>query len=190
MNKNYIEGKTFDKIDFSVNALPVANYECCTFRNCNFSEADLSNSIFSACDFSLCNLSMAKLFQTGFREVKFKECKLAGLHFETCNHFLFSVSFETCLLSFSSFYKLNLKKTIFKNSTLHEVDFAEVDLTESAFFNCDLMNTIFDNTLLEKVDFRTSFNYSINPTFNRIKKAKFSLNGILGLLQQYDIEIE
>jgi hypothetical protein len=43
---------------------------------------------------------------------------------------------------------------------------------------------------LEKADFRTSYNYSINPEVNRIKKAKFSTAGIAGLLCKYDIEIE
>jgi hypothetical protein len=37
---------------------------------------------------------------------------------------------------------------------------------------------------------RTSFNYSINPELNRIKKAKFSMPAVVGLLDKYDIEIE
>jgi hypothetical protein len=48
----------------------------------------------------------------------------------------------------------------------------------------------FEQTTLEKSDFRTSYNYSINPELNRIKKAKFSLNAIAGLLTKYDIVIE
>jgi len=70
------------------------------------------------------------------------------------------------------------------------VDFTECDLTGSIFENCDLTNATFDNTIIEKVDFRTAFNYSINPELNRIKKAKFSIQGISGLLSKYDIDIE
>ena len=55
---------------------------------------------------------------------------------------------------------------------------------------CDLTDTKFENTVIEKADFRTSFNYSIDPYLNRIKKAKFSLTNITGLLDKYDIEIE
>jgi len=44
--------------------------------------------------------------------------------------------------------------------------------------------------LLEKVNFLTSYNYSIDPENNRLKKAKFSMNGLAGLLGKYDIEIE
>jgi hypothetical protein len=48
----------------------------------------------------------------------------------------------------------------------------------------------FERTVLEKVDFRTSYNYSIDPELNRIKNAKFSIVGIIGLLDKYDIEVE
>ena len=64
------------------------------------------------------------------------------------------------------------------------------DLTGCVFNNCDLTKATFENTIIEKADFRTSFNYSINPEINRIKKAKFSLSGIAGLLDKYDIEID
>ena len=73
---------------------------------------------------------------------------------------------------------------------MHEVDFSETDLSESVFAQCDLSRSIFSNTNLEKVDFRTSFNYSFDPSINRIKKAKFSSEGVIGLLSKYDIVIE
>ena len=63
-------------------------------------------------------------------------------------------------------------------------------MTSSAFENCDMKRAAFENTIIEKVDFRTSYNYSIDPESNRIKKAKFSLTGIVGLLDKYDIEID
>jgi fluoroquinolone resistance protein len=113
-----------------------------------------------------------------------------GLHFDHCNQFITGLSFYNCIINISSFYKLKLKKTIFNNSALTEADFTETDLTGSVFSNCDLGKTIFENTILEKADLRTSYNYSINPEVNRIKKAKFSTTGIAGLLHKYDIEIE
>ena len=83
-----------------------------------------------------------------------------------------------------------MKKTIFTSCKLEEVDFTEADLSSSVFDNCDLSKTIFENTILQKVDFRTAYNYSINPEKNNIKKAKFSLPEVMGLLNNYDIEIE
>jgi len=83
-----------------------------------------------------------------------------------------------------------IKKTVFKNSQLEEVDFTDCDLASSHFENCNLAQARFENTILEKADFRTSYNYSIDPEINRIKRAKFSLNHVTGLLHKYDIEID
>jgi uncharacterized protein YjbI with pentapeptide repeats len=69
------------------------------------------------------------------------------------------------------------------------VDFTDCDLTGSIFDNCDLTMATFENTIIEKADFRTSFNYSIDLNINRVKKAKFSLLGLAGLLDKYDIDI-
>jgi hypothetical protein len=43
---------------------------------------------------------------------------------------------------------------------------------------------------LDAVDFRTAYNFKIDPEFNPMKKAKFSTQGIVGLLDKYDIKIE
>jgi fluoroquinolone resistance protein len=58
------------------------------------------------------------------------------------------------------------------------------------FEGCNMTAAIFDQTTLEKADLRTSYNYSIDPETNRIKKAKFSITGVAGLLDKYDIVIE
>ena len=58
------------------------------------------------------------------------------------------------------------------------------------FDECDFLHAHFEKTILEKADLRTSLHYSIHPALNRIKKAKFSLSAISGLLDQYDIEID
>ncbi len=189
LDKTYVSEQSFDHIDFTQNPLPMGEYEICTFVNCNFFSADLSNIEFSECVFQTCNLSSANLTQTALRDVRFKDCKLVGLHFENCNDFLFAVSFDHCTLKLASFYKLSLKKTHFKHCSLQEVDFTQADVSGSVFDDCDLLQAVFDNTVVEKVDFRTAFNYSLDPERNRIKKAKFSREGIVGLLDKYDIEI-
>lgn len=190
METIYLEDKTFDKTDFTQNLLAKGDYENCTFVNCDFSNADLTDIRFSECEFFGCNMSLAKLTKTAFRDIKFKDCKMLGLHFENCNQFGLSFCFDNCNLNHSSFYQTKLKKTILKNSQIHEADFTECDLTCSVFDKCDLTRATFENTIIEKADFRTSFNYSINPESNRIKKARFSLSGIVGLLEKYDIEID
>lgn len=190
MSHIWVEEKIFELVNFATDTLPKGNYENCRFINCNFSDVDLSETVFSECEFTGCNLSMAKLHQTALRDIKFNDCKLIGLHFKDCNELIVALCFNNCNLNLSTFYTLKLKKTIFNNSNLTEVDFTDCDLTGSVFTNCNLTGTVFENTILEKADLRTSYNYSINPELNRIKKAKFSVAGIAGLLNKYDIVID
>jgi fluoroquinolone resistance protein len=184
------EDEGFKGIDYSVDTLPKGEYERCSFVNCSFADVDLYNITFLECEFENCNFSMAKLNNTGLKSVTFENCKLVGVQFDRCNPFLLAMRFDNCQLNLSSFYKLKLKNTHFNNCMLHEADFTETDLTGSNFENCDLLNAIFDHTILEKTDFRSSFNYSIDPETNLIKKAKFSREGVSGLLDKYQIEIE
>lgn len=83
-----------------------------------------------------------------------------------------------------------MKKTNFSNCTLRETDFTEADLTGAVFDRCDLAGSVFDHTLLEKADLRTAINFTIDPDRNRIAKARFSLEGLPGLLNRFDIIIE
>ena len=190
MNKLYIEDAEYQGIDYTKIHLEVGEYSTCTFLNCTFSNTDLSNFDFEECVFRDCDFSLAKINNTSFREVKFVSCKLLGLHFDDCRKFLFAVSFEGCQLNLSSFFKVNLKNTLFVNCSLKEVDFTEANLTSSLLDNCDLLGATFDHTVLEKSDFRSSHNYSINPEINRLKSAKFSLLGVVGLLDKYHIVVE
>jgi uncharacterized protein YjbI with pentapeptide repeats len=162
----------------------------CKFTSCDLSNTDLSEIKFIDCEFISCNISLVKLSKTVFRDVQFVNCKMLGLLFYNCSEFGLSFGFENCNLDHSSFYKTKIKKTFFKNSQLQEVDFTDCDLANSSFENCNLGKARFENTILEKVDFRTSYNYSINPEINRLKKAKFSLAQVTGLLDKYDIEID
>lgn len=188
--QDYFVEETFDKLKFTIKPLAKGEYELCTFKNCDFSNADLSEIKFVDCDFNECNLSLARLTLTAFRDARFLNCKMLGLQFDTCNEFGFAVYFENCNLNNSNFYKTKLKATVFKNVVLQEVDFTESDLAAAVFEDCDLLGATFENTNLEKADFRTSFNFAIDPELNRIKKAKFSQNGLAGLLGRYDIDIE
>ena len=185
-----IENQLFKRIDYTAANFQRNEYEDCKFVNCNFHEVDLLNVVFRECTFDGCDFSLASLKNTTLNDIKFINCKLLGVQFEECNPFLFSLDFENCLLKLAVFYKLKLKKTGFKNCNLQETDFSEADLTAAMFDNCDMQRAIFNRTNLEKADFSSSFNYSIDPENNRIKKARFSRMGVIGLLDKYGIEIE
>lgn len=186
MNQAYISDQTFERTE----NLTKSEYENCVFKSCSFEDNSLSGFKFIDCTFISCNLSLSKLNQTVFQDVLFKDCKMLGLRFDSCSDFGLSFSFENCQLNHSSFYKLNLKNTLFIDTQLQEIDFSEVDLSNAVFKNCNLLLSVFDRTTLDKADFRSAVNYSIDPEKNRIKKAKFSLQGVAGLLNKYDIIIE
>jgi uncharacterized protein YjbI with pentapeptide repeats len=145
---------------------------------------------FVDCVFNDCNFSLTKFKGTGVKEVQFNRCKVVGVDFSACSDFLFSVNFDACQLDYSQFQGRKMKKTKFNVCSLKEVDFSEADLTESIFANSDLTRTTFQRTQLHKADFRTAINFSIHPEPNFMKKAKFSLDGLPGLLEKFDLVIE
>lgn len=169
--------------------LEIGEYENCSFTSCDFAEANFVKFKFVSCTFQECNVSMAKLVGTSLNDVQFVDCKMLGLRFEDCNPFGLAFSFDNCQLNHSSFFQLRMTKTNFINCQLIEVDFTESDLTASSFQSCDLSGSIFDRTNLEKADLCTSHGFVIDPENNRLKKAKFSVGGLSGLLTKYDLQL-
>ncbi len=182
-----IESEVYKNIDYVDTPLPVAEYDNCTFINCNFAEGDLSKISFLECKFEHCNLSNATLKQTAFKEVEFVHCKMIGADFSNCNDFLLEMNFNSCQLNLTSFYLLSLKGTRFVHCSLREADFTEANFNESVFEHCDLQSAVFDRTKLEHADLSTSHNYAIDPDNNQVQKARFSLEGLPGLLHKHRI---
>jgi fluoroquinolone resistance protein len=190
MNTKLFEFHDFDKIDFTSDPPQKAEYDHCNFLNCNFYESDISDIIFNSCLFENCDFSLVRCMNAVFNDVRFIRCKLLGLHLDNCNPLLLSVYFENCFIRISSFYNLKLKKTKFIGCNLQEADFTGTDLSGALFDNCDLQGALFDNTNLERADLYSSYQYSIDPEKNRLRKARFSRQGIAGLLTKYDLDIE
>jgi uncharacterized protein YjbI with pentapeptide repeats len=190
MDLELIEEKTFKGIDFTRETFEIAQYELCTFVNCNFHRGSFSEARFEDCVFEACDLSLLSLSGTYLQEVLFKDCKLVGLHFDTCNPFLFKVSFEHCDLQAAVFQGMDLKNTTFLTSDLSEADFTEALLTTSQFSGSNLLNTIFHDCDLCKVDFSTASNLLIDPERNQLEGACFSPSNIEGLLSKYKIRLK
>jgi uncharacterized protein YjbI with pentapeptide repeats len=70
-----------------------------------------------------------------------------------------------------------------------EVDFTQSDLSGADFQGSDLSGVVFSQTNLEKADFRQSQGFRIDPELNRLKGARFDLDGLPGLLDKYGIKI-
>jgi uncharacterized protein YjbI with pentapeptide repeats len=182
--------ETIEKATYTGTGLSGEEFEACVFRSCDFSEADLAEALLTECRLIDCNLTMTKVGQAGLRNVEFVNCKVVGVDFSACLPFLFAVSFEKCNLEYSHFIKCRMKKTLFKECVLREVDFTEADLTDASFPGCDLSNTVFSRTNLTRADFRTARNYALDLDDNMVKRAKFALSGVAGLLRKYELALE
>lgn len=184
------EDKTFENIDYSGKHLLNREFLNCIFNSCDFTKTDFSNNDFMDCTFKNCNFSLTVFQDAGLKNSMFFDSKIIGVDFSKCNQFLFSVGFQNCHLDYSSFYQTKLKKTRFEGCSIKEADFGEADLSLAIFSNCDLMGSSFFRTNLEKTDFLTAINYAFDPEQNKIKKARFSMEGLVGLLAKYDILVE
>ncbi|TRX37576.1 pentapeptide repeat-containing protein [Flavobacterium restrictum] len=182
--------KTFEKVVYSDKKINNREFEDCVFKNCDFSNSDFSYNTFMDCEFIACNLSMMQLHETSLKSVVFKNCKVLGIQFHTCTDFLFTVHFEESILDYSSFANKKMPKTKFNSCSLREVSFVGTNLTNAVFDNCNLDGAVFNDTQLKEANFITAYNYKIDPEYNPMKKAKFSIQGIVGLLDKYDIKIE
>jgi uncharacterized protein YjbI with pentapeptide repeats len=184
------EDETFTKITAEAITGSKRTFENCKFINCDFSYADFGGIVFMECWFEGCNLSLIKLSDTGLQNIMFKDCKLSGADISKSRDFLFEVSFNNCILDNAIFYKKKNKGAKFTDCSMVETDFTEADLTNVEFINCNLNRAFFNRTTLKNADFRTSYNYIIDPDINILKKARFSVHGLPGLLAKYDIRVE
>lgn len=165
-------------------------FEDCDFKECDFTDAALENSSFANCRFSQCNFSNTRVIQTNLVDCHFIHCKMVGINFDLCEKYFYKLHIEDSSLDYASFYNLKLRSSKFKNCTFRESDFTLTDASSVDFEQCDFTGAHFENTNLEKANLHTSRNYLIDPDTNKIKKARFSLPQVLGLLYKYDIVIE
>lgn len=179
----------FDTPEALPQPLSSQTFERCTFRKLNLSKQSLNSATFVNCTFIGCNLSAAEIKNTTFNDVHFQECSVSHLDFGKCNPFGFHVDFQNCQLDYSIFLNRNLKKTTFSDCTLREAHFLTCDLTGSIFKSCNLELAKFAGCTLSQVNFATSFNLRLDPDDNTLKKTKFSLYNLPGLLAKYDIII-
>ena len=180
---------TFEKEDYSGKLIRGKEFQSCTFKKCNFSNSQFLNNKFLDCTFQDCNLSMTKFAGSTLSNAVFAHCKVLGIIFSECEDFLFTVEFKHCIVDYSSFFGKKMPRTKFVQSSLKEVNFTQTNLSGAIFDGSDLSSAIFNDTDLTAANLITAFNYSIDPEFNRIKRASFSADGLAGLLAKYDIKI-
>jgi len=173
----------------NLTALKPGIYRDCLFIQCDFSCQTFANYEFVDCEFKECNLSNLKTDNASFKTVLFSGCKLIGFDFSGINSFLLKLNFEDCNLNLSSFYELNLSKTLFTRCEIQEVDFTECNLTEAVFEDSSLSLSIFNRTNLSHSDLTSARDFEIDPRKNNIKKARFTRENIAGLVLGFGIII-
>lgn len=62
-------------------------------------------------------------------------------------------------------------------------------MEKAVFDHCDLDQAVFVNCQLRQANFSTAWNISLDPERNKVKGAKFSVEGALALLGKYGLEI-
>lgn len=185
-----IEDQKFTKVLPGEIAGQKRTFENCSFISSDLSYADFSGVVFIECRFEACNLTLVQLSDTGLQNVHFKDCKLSGTDFSKSRDFLFEVNFDGCILDNAVFFKKKNKGARFTGCSMVETDFTEADLTDVKFDNCNMQGAFFSRTILKNADLRTSYNFTIDPDNNILKKARFSVHGLPGLLAKYDIRID
>ncbi|MCF0201235.1 MAG: pentapeptide repeat-containing protein [Bacteroidales bacterium] len=183
------EDKTYQDIDFRVVELEEEYYRC-TFQHCDFSELQMGKTNFEECRFVGCNFSLSKMSGTSWNRVVFERCKMTGTNFSAANKFTFNASFKECVMQYASFQGLNLEGTPFEKCHIIETDFSQCKLKKARFVSCDLTRTVFLRSDLEGADFTMAYNFVIHPNDNKMKGARFALQGLPGLLAHYGIVVE
>ncbi len=182
--------ENFKQINYNKESFRNTVYEACTFENCNFAKVNFIDLAFEECEFINCDFTGAFLNETAFREVSFVGCKMIGLNFEGVNPFRLKMDFEESILDYAIFHGMKLIGVNMINCSLKECDFTRANFQKAIFTGSNLTNALFEQTNLIEADFRSSENYSINPGSNQVKGARFSKDGLMGLLREFKIKVE
>lgn len=186
---DYFLEQTYSDVIYDKEEVNFKEFEGCTFNRCDFSRCTFLAVTFIDCVFNDCIFNGSKINYVALRTVTFNECQMKDVNFAMTDKLIFDITFNRCQLDFSKFYTLKIKRTVFTDCSLIAVDFMAADLTEVVFDRCDLYRSEFAKAIANKADFRTSFNYTIDPEKTKLKKARFSLDGVKGLLAKHQITV-
>jgi fluoroquinolone resistance protein len=184
----------FKKVAQKNDLISLKEFGACTFIKCAFNETVFQNCSFHDCVFKGCDLSLVRLKGCSFTNTRFEDSQLIGVNWTetawaTSKVALTPVNFLGCIINYSTFMGLNLKKVILSKCTARDVSFEEANLTQANCKFTDFMNSRFMRTNLTEADFTGATNYSIAPGLNTLKKARFSLPEAMSLLYNLDIQL-
>ncbi len=164
-------------------------FEECEFKNCTFIETNFVKCKFLNCQFADCVLSAVKPLNSRFAGVAFRRSKTIGFDWPKAMK-VEKLEFENCQINYSNFRLVKIAKIKILDCEAKEVDFIETDMSGGDFRNTDFERSVFFKTNLTGADFRGARNYKIDARNNVVKKARFSVPEVLGLLSGLEIFID
>lgn len=176
-------------ISFNEEVIADKEFYKCSFKNNNLSRTTFQNCRFEDCEFENCDLSLTKLNGSEFINIKFNNAKLIGINWTDAKN-LNRIEFHQCKLNHSTFFGMNLRQIIIKDCEAIDVDFTDAILNKANCRMTDFKGSKFSNTDLSYANFFAAKNYDIDPTYNKIMKATFSIPEVLTLLQGFDIVVK
>ena len=185
--------QTFEKVHLMPGEIITAEFTDCKFVGCEFESVAFIGCKFSNCIFRECNLNMVRVLESSFPGTRFEQSRLAGIDWTRGSWSRLTLNqpdgFFGCVISHSTFIRLECSGIQIKDCVAHDVDFREADLSRANFEGTDLSKSLFDNTNLSRADLSDAKNYQIDPVKNTLKAAKFSLPEAMALLYSMDIEM-
>lgn len=185
-DENEFNEQTFEGIELRESVVRGKDFYDCTFFQCRFNETTFSGCKFIDCTFKSCDLSNMKVNMSRFRDLKSEDSKWVGINWtnaESISH----LNFIKCVLNYSNFIGLDLRRSKLENCIAREVDFRQANLTEAVCTGTEFSGAQFAGTNLTKADFRRAVQYAIRPNDNTLKSAKFSFPEAAALLHGLDI---
>jgi fluoroquinolone resistance protein len=186
-------GEVFSGLDAEEAVVEGVEFEDCHFTRCRFPSTALRGCAFVNCVFESCDLSLLKVPGSRFTSAEFSDCKLIGVDWceaSALTGLTTSLRFTRCVLSYAFFVKLDLTGARFEECEARETDFTGATLQRASFVRSDLEGAKFLETDLREADFTGAHGYVIDPTRNKVKKARFALPEAIGLLKAFGVVVK
>lgn len=186
-------GATFEGLEAEEAVFERVEFEDCRFVRCRFPMATFRGCAFVNCVFEGCDLSLLKVPGSRLTSARFSDCKLIGVDWceaSSLTGLTTSMNFTRCVLSYGFFVKLDLSGARFEECEARETDFSGATLQRASFVHSDLEGAKFMESDLREADFTGAHGYIIDPTRNKVKKARFSLPEAIGLLKTFGVVIK
>ncbi len=180
--------QVFTDLELPASDLADKEFERCVFRHCKLPSTRFVRARLEDCRFESCDLSGMSAAHASLSGVRYVGTRLLGVVWNDLG-LVPDVGFDNCDLRYTAFNRVKLARTKFVNSTLREASFEQTDLVNADFSGSDLTGTTFARCDLMKADFRFALGLSLDPTVNRVKGTRVSVDAAVAYLQTFGLDV-